>query len=111
MFENVPGRHDLSLFTVLPLTWHVSRVALQWMFENVLGRQDLSLFDVDALTLHVSRVPILQYIPQRTPVSPFPSYFTVYLALQSGSAVGGRKCPWEAGFVAIYGVRAHFALI
>ncbi len=81
------------------------------MVENAPGKQDLSLFTVYQLTLHVSRFPILQYIPHRTPVSPFPSYFTVYLALQSGSAVGGRKCPWEAGFVAIYGVCAHFACL
>ncbi len=34
-----------------------------------------------------------------------------FACLQSGSAVGGRKCPWEAGFVAIYGVPAHLGCL
>ncbi len=92
ILQYIPHRTPVSPFSLVFYSisgspeWLCSRV-----WKIVLGRQDLSLCTVFPLTLHVSRVPILQYVPRRTPVSPFPSYFTVYLALQSGSAVGCGK--------------------
>ena len=66
-----PNGSQMASPRILQYIW-LSRVGLQWVVENAPGKQDLSLFTVLPLTWHVSRVLILQYIPHRTLVSPFP---------------------------------------